>query len=445
MRVLIYGINYAPELTGIGKYTGEMAEWLASRGHEVRVVTAPPYYPHWRIYDGYESRWYTRQVSSLPSRKSPYTGSLTVIRCPLWVPRKPSGLTRIIHLMSFALSSFPVMLKQAFWRPDVVFAVAPTLFSAPQAWITARLSGSRGWLHMQDLEIDAAFELKMLPNGSIRQFVHTAERCLLRRFDWVSGISRKMVERIKAKGVDPKSCLLFPNWVDTSVIHPSTNGSALRTELGIPDGKVIALYSGNMGNKQGLEILADAARILASDSRIQFILCGEGAAKRRLIDMSTGLSNVQWVPLQPAERLNDLLNMADIHLLPQRASAADLVMPSKLLGMLASGRPVVATAAMDTDLAAVTSDCGVITPPEDSAAFANAIAYLADRPDERLRLGESARNRAVTLFDQDAIFRSFEQMLLTPVSASDSQRLQDALDIEKLVAVPMQGKADLPS
>src|SRR5688572_13649337 len=114
MRVLIYGINYAPELTGIGKYTGEMAEWLAFRGHEVRVVTAPPYYPHWRVYEGYQSHWYTRHTSALPGGTSQASslGGLTVIRCPLWVPRRPSGLKRIIHLMSFALSSFPIMLKQ---------------------------------------------------------------------------------------------------------------------------------------------------------------------------------------------------------------------------------------------------------------------------------------------------------------------------------------------
>ena len=105
MRILLHGINYSPELTGIGKYTGEMAEWLASHGHEVRVVTAPPYYPHWEIGEGYANRW-IKETSD----------SLLVYRCPLYIPLKPSGLKRLIHLASFALSSFPVMLSQVFWR-----------------------------------------------------------------------------------------------------------------------------------------------------------------------------------------------------------------------------------------------------------------------------------------------------------------------------------------
>ncbi len=110
MRILIYGINYAPELTGIGKYTGEMAEWLAKQGHEVRMVTAPPYYPAWRVADGY-SRWkYTHERLD----------GVVVWRCPLYVPANPSGLKRLSHLASFALSSLPVMIRQIFWKPDVV-------------------------------------------------------------------------------------------------------------------------------------------------------------------------------------------------------------------------------------------------------------------------------------------------------------------------------------
>ena len=110
MKILLYGINFSPELIGIGKYTGEMAAWLAARGHEVRVVTAPPYYPAWAVSPGYSGRaWRTERWQGV-----------TVLRCPLWVPRKPSGLKRLLHLASFAASSLPVLLAQALWRPQVV-------------------------------------------------------------------------------------------------------------------------------------------------------------------------------------------------------------------------------------------------------------------------------------------------------------------------------------
>ena len=136
MRILINSINYSPELTGIGKYTGEMAEWLAEQGYDVRVVTAPPYYPAWRVAEGYSAGWYGREI----------VVGVTVFRCPLWVPKKPTGVTRILHLASFALSSFPLMLWSGlFWRPNIVFVIEPPLFCAPAAWMSARIGGARAW------------------------------------------------------------------------------------------------------------------------------------------------------------------------------------------------------------------------------------------------------------------------------------------------------------
>jgi colanic acid biosynthesis glycosyl transferase WcaI len=168
MRILIHGINFSPELTGIGKYTGEMAEWLAPQGHDVRVVTAPPYYPQWQVADGFANAWSKSQLSALASslHTSAATGKLVVYRCPLWVPAKPSGLKRILHLASFALSSLPVMLSQVLWRPQVVWVVQPALFCAPQALLVARLCGAKAWLHIQDYEVDAAFDLGLL-KGSL--------------------------------------------------------------------------------------------------------------------------------------------------------------------------------------------------------------------------------------------------------------------------------------
>ena len=120
MKILVYGINYSPELTGIGKYTGEMVEWMASRGHDVRVITAPPYYPEWKVGERYSSWRYRREE-----------GAATVWRCPLYVPKQPSTLKRLIHLGSFALSSFFPLMAQRRWKPDRIIGVVPTLFCTP--------------------------------------------------------------------------------------------------------------------------------------------------------------------------------------------------------------------------------------------------------------------------------------------------------------------------
>jgi len=265
--------------------------------------------------------------------------TLTVLRCPLWVPPQPSPGKRIVHLVSFALASLPAMLRQVFWQPEVVLAVEPTLFCLPAAWLTGRLCGARTWLHVQDFEADAAFEVGQLKPVELRFVVAWLEEKGMAGFDRVSTISAKMLSRLTLKGVPEEACRLFPNWVDTDAIFPLPQPSPLRRELGIPDGEMVALYAGTMAGKQGLEILAEVAGKLAGRAGLRFVFCGAGPGKARLAELTSQMANVQWIPLQPLDRLNHLLNLADIHLLPQKADAADLVMPSKLTGMLASGRP----------------------------------------------------------------------------------------------------------
>jgi colanic acid biosynthesis glycosyl transferase WcaI len=169
----------------------------------------------------------------------------------------------------------------------------------------------------------------------------------------------------------------------------------------------VALYAGNLGAKQGLELLIDAARRLRRVPKLAFVIAGTGAARESLEAMGRELSNLYWLPLQPAERLNDLLNLADIHLLPQRADAADLVMPSKLTGMLASGRPVIATAHPGTQLSRVVSGCGVVVPPGDGAALAAAVARLAGDAEQRRVLGAAARGYAEQYLARGVVMSDF--------------------------------------
>ena len=321
MKILLYGINFAPELTGIGKYTGELAAWLAARGHDVHVVTAPPYYPAWAVSPCYSGNAY---------RTEQWQG-VHVVRCPLWVPRQPGGAKRLLHSQ-------------------------------------------------------------------------------------YRGRGRALADAPKAR--------LAVNWVDMAQFAlPSPEGvAAYRAELNIPPGAVVALYSGNMGGKQGLGVLAEVAKLSAASNahpgfreakrsaqvkeepakragdteqsasppgspEVVFGFCGNGAGRADLVARCQGLANVRFIDLQPAQRLPDLLAMADIHLLPQRADAADLVMPSKLT---------------------VVQTCGLVVPPEDPAAFAQAVRTLATDPALRERLGAAGYVYAQAHLDRDAVLQRFE-------------------------------------
>ncbi len=420
MKILIHGINFAPEPVGIGKYSSEMADRLVTMGHDVRMVTAPPYYPEWKVSSGWRNTW------SVQTWKG-----VEVWRAPLWVPEQPTGSTRVLHLLSFALLAIPSMLCQVAWRPDVVMVVAPALACAPSGWLVARLSGARTWLHVQDFEVDAAFELGFLSShrGKTRKVITAVERWLLQRFDRVSTISRRMLDLTRAKQVPPDRLVYLPNWVDERTIHPQSAPSPYRAELGLHDDQVVALFSGTMGGKQGLELLPEVARSLArTHPHVMLVLCGNGVVKPLLESECAHMPNVRLLPLQPMERLNDLLNLADIHLLPQNANAADLVMPSKLTGMLASGRPVITTAAPGTELAEVVKHCGKVTPPGDAEALANALRELTDAPDQRQALGRAARQYAENHLSETAVLKRLESCLKACI--------QDGMSGQELPADP---------
>jgi colanic acid biosynthesis glycosyl transferase WcaI len=407
MKILIYSANFAPEPTGIGKYSGEMAAWLAAQGHEVRVVAAPPHYPAWKLADGYA--W--------PPYRIEHWKGVDVWRAPLWVPEQHGGLKRILCLLSFAVSSLPALLALARWRPQVVLVVAPALVCAPGAWLTARLSGAKAWLHIQDFEVDVAFRMNLLRGKWLQCAVLGAERWLMRRFDVVSSISRKMVEHLAGKGVAAERAVLFPNWVDIDHIQPLHAPSAYRAELGIALDAVVLLFSGSLGNKQGLSIIPKVAERLRNRSELVFVICGDGVMKPELEQAAQRLPNLRLLPLQPLERLSDLLGMADAHLLTQSLDAEDLVLPSKLTGMLASGRPVIATCRAGTEIAEVVGRCGLVVAPEDDIALAAAVAELADAPERRSAMGAAARQLAEQRMSLTGVMTALDAQLQQIVRA----------------------------
>lgn len=403
MKVLILGINYAPEKVGIAIYTAGMAEALAQHGHEVRVVAAQPYYPAWKIMEGFNSLAY----------RTTREDGVRVTRVPHYIPANPTGARRLLHHVSFGLAaSIPALWQGLFWRPDVVVAVAPSLISAPLGRIAAFLAGARSWLHIQDFEVEAAFATGLLKAGGLRsRFASWFERTVLKSFDTVSTISPQMCRKLAEKGVAADRIVEFRNWADLESVRPMAEASAYREEWQIATPHV-ALYSGNIANKQGIEIVVEAAQLLADRKDLTFVVCGEGPNRENLEARAVGLSNIQFHDLQPRERLHDLMGLATIHLLPQMAGAADLVLPSKLTNMLASGRPVVATAADRTGLAAEVDGCGIRCEPGDAAAFASGIEALLDDGDTWADLSRAARRRAQERWHKDAILGGFEKHLV---------------------------------
>lgn len=401
-NILLLTLNYAPEPVGIGPYSAGLAEALAERGHRVQVIAGKPYYPQWRVYPAFAgSGWQQGEERGV-----------AITRCPHYVPAQPGGLKRILHLASFALTALPIALRAALrdkaQRPQVVMVIAPALLSVLTGWLAARLAGARLWIHVQDFEVEAALATGLLgEQGLPARLARWLEGWVLRRGDRVTTISPQMCAKLRDKGVAAERVREVRNWADARFAADPDGARAIRAEWGLGD-RLVALYSGNIARKQGIEILVEAARLLRDRPDIGFVICGEGPNRAELERLAAGLENIQLHDLQPAERMGAMLTMADLHLLPQIAGAADLVLPSKLTNMLASGRPVVATADPGTGLFSEVDGCGTLTAPGDAAALAAAIAALAADPARRAAYGAAARQRAEERWMKDAIIDRVE-------------------------------------
>ncbi|MFN3548829.1 MAG: WcaI family glycosyltransferase [Mesorhizobium sp.] len=385
-RVLVYGMNHSPEMAGVGRYTGEISSYLARQGAEVTVVTTPPHYPGWSVQAGHRNGYSTSEEDGL-----------VVHRAPLVLRRRMKGIWRLIAPLSFAASSAPVVAWQVLRRrPHAVLCVEPTLFAAPVAQLVAWLAGAKTVLHVQDLEVDAAFAVGHLGSFRLLKTLGAAfERFTLARFDRIVTISERMAEKLAEKGVPAERIAVVRNWVDLSHIHPTEGESPYRAELGYAADDFVVQYSGNIGAKQGLDVLLEAARLLAGEPRLRFVVAGEGPVKADLEARYGDLPNVRFLPFQPYARLNEFLALADLHALPQDKGAADLVLPSKLGGMLACGKRVVVTADPGTELADFTQGAAEIVPPGDPEALAEAIRRLAATPDDPARAQKAAERAAL--------------------------------------------------
>ena len=377
-----------------------MAAWLAEQGENVTVVTSYPYYPNWKVQAPYKSGWYKKEVLN--------NGKLTVYRCPFYVPATPSGLKRVLHEASFFASAALVisrlMFKQSYTH---ILCIAPPFHLGFLALYYRLFKGGKINYHIQDMQIEAARDLQVIKSERIFKILFGLERFILKRVNTLTSISEGMIRKISLKA--GRQVGLFPNWVDTTALSPLPQRALLKPEWGFSPQHKLVLYSGSIGEKQGLDTILDIAVQCKVHPEIRFVICGTGPYKERLqqLALEKGADNLFFLPLQETAVFNRFLNMADVHLVLQKSEAADLVMPSKLTGILSAGGLVIATANQGTSLYDVihSNQMGILIPPENNDALKEAIviACKGDYTQERL----NARRYAEKYLDKDAILKQF--------------------------------------
>lgn len=403
-RLAILSHNYFPEPTGIPAFNTAMAEWLvANLGWQVTVHTGIPHYPWWKVPDEYAARDYRH------GRGDEVINGVHVRRVRHFVPcPPPSGLARMRLDASWLLrTAWRLLFDPA--RHDAVIVVAPPFLSGFLGMLAARRWRCPVVYHIQDLQIDAARDLGMLPRQLI-PFLAFLERIQLRLVDQVTTISNGMRRRVTSKTATRRPIGFVPNWADCAQMTPWVGPNSYRIEWGASERTVVIAYSGNLGRKQGLDHLIAAFAELSDLPDVILLIAGDGAERSILERIAeTKGARVRFLGLAPAARLREFIAAADIHCVPQLRAAADLVMPSKLLNLMAMERPVVVTADRDTDLAEVVTAaaCGVVVPPEDPLALASALRALACDPARRAALGPRGRSYVLAHFEIGQVLGAF--------------------------------------
>ena len=406
MRILIIGMNYAPELTGIAPYTSALASGLAKRGHSVHVKTTHPHYPEWKIRSGY-GKWTQREIID----------SVKVERLRHFVPRRPSSAKRL-----FSEITFGVRAAVSNWeRPDFVIFTSPALFSsfvaASRLWATAHRLPYIVWV--QDF-----YGLGIIETGAgggrIANLVSSVESRLLKSASGVAVIHQRFASHVaKNLDVDMSSIQVIRNWthVQSAV---ATARDATRQRLGWKPDQIIALHAGNMGVKQGLENLVESARLADSNrDNLLFVLMGDGNQRESVEQLAAGVERVQFIDPLPSDEFQNALAAADVLLVNERSGLAEMAVPSKLTSYFSTGLPVVAA----TDEGSITAEeietskAGIRVPASDPSKLLAAIRELGTNRELARKLGQNGLAFRDRILTENAAIASFEKWILSLIDS----------------------------
>jgi glycosyltransferase involved in cell wall biosynthesis len=400
LKVTILGINYAPESTGIAPYTTGLAEGLVARGHEVRVITTHPHYPEWRIRDGYGG-WSVREVIN----------GVRVRRLRHMIPAKPLGVRRLLSELSLGIR----LLAARWHRPDVLLLVSPALFSSAAALLRARWSRRTATaIWVQDLYSPGVVETSQ-GGGRAASMVRAVESRTLRSARGIAVIHDRFRGLVAGHlGVPGHRVEVIRNWSHVPP-SPHVDRASWRHRYGWAPDETVVLHAGNMGVKQGLENVVEAARLADSvGAPVRFVLLGDGNQRERLQAAGRGVRSLQFLAPLPDDEFQHTLASADILLVNELAGMREMAVPSKLTTYFATSLPVLAA----TDEASVTagevaaSGGGVRVSAGDPRALLDAAFALRRDPARARALGAAGRQYRDAVLSQDGALDHFEQWLL---------------------------------
>ncbi|NNC50722.1 MAG: WcaI family glycosyltransferase [Flaviramulus sp.] len=390
----IIGINYYPEDSAIGLYSTEKAEYLVSKGFDVTVITGFPYYPQWEIREDYKSKNYLVKES---------VNGVKIFRSKQYVPKDPTFIKRIVHLTSFTFGNFINLFRVD--KPDIVISIVPFTTSALLGWLLKKRYKAKHWVHIQDFEFDAAIDSGLLKGNKkvVINLLQSIEKFVLNKADIVSTISFGMINKLKTK--TKTKTYYLTNWIDVEKF----SNLNLKPHHYLSSTSFKILYSGNIGAKQDWVFFIEFLNHLMNIDNIEVIVVGEGAEKENLLKKIKSYTFVKHYNLVPYDELPLLLSGADLHILFQKTDVIDTVMPSKILGMMASAKPSIITGNLKSEVATVFSDSngGFYFDGKSMEDIINQIVLLKANKNLCLELGQNAKAYVEEKYSKNKVLSKF--------------------------------------
>jgi colanic acid biosynthesis glycosyl transferase WcaI len=403
-HALVVGINYAPEPTGTAPYTTAMAEHLAGRAASVTVITGFPHYPSWSL--GADHKWLFRSAEEVAL---PEGRSLTIRRARHYVPRKQTAITRTRYEASFLAN---IMTTRVQHRPNLVIAVTPSLGGAIAGARLARQHDSKFLIVVQELTAEAATQTGIRGGNHAARAAAWIEKRVLHKADHIAIVSDAFRDALHQYGVRDEKISLLPNWTH---IRPTRLSQAeCRRTLGWSVEPFTVVHTGNIGLKQDLGNLVEAARLCNSLPDLRFVIVGDGSQRAAIEAQASGLKNLAFVDTLDDEHYPRSLAAADLLVVNERPGVGNMSLPSKLTSYLSTGRPLIAAVQRDGATAQElgrTRGAALIVPPGDPVAFIQGVLNLREDFRRRAQMSALGQAYAEAVLDRSSAATRFDTLI----------------------------------
>jgi len=421
MRILFLSMYYKPDNAATGILMGELAEELASLGHDVQIITSMPHYSSNSIWEGYRGKLWMNDSH----------GGIPVYRVWSYVPvNKDKLLPRFFSYLSFTILS--TIKGLTIRKPDVIVTPSPSppLTNGASAYMLGKLRGIPFITNIQDIYPDVAIRMGVMKGRAIIGAYKRLERFVYAHSRAITVISEGFQQNLIAKGVPPDKISVIPNFIDDNFVVPHPRDNAFSMENGWND-KFVALFAGNVGMSQGLDTVLDAANLLRDIPDLLFAIVGNGASKPALMERAKelGLTNVQFLPYQAYERVPELYSAADMGLIPLRRGFTNDSVPSKLFTIMGVARPLIASVDPNSETAQTihNAGCGICVEPEDAQALADGIRTLYNDRARARSMGKDGRKYVEKNYTRTIVAERYQTVFeqTMPRMARPARRIQE--------------------